>query len=70
MPYNKKNILQRIIDIQNIVLENQKKNGATQKWIYHNIIFPQYRISYSSYNGYLAFNAKKELKILLEKQEE
>ena len=70
MAYNRKNTLERMIEIQEIVLEMKKKEGVKQKWIYDNVIFPKYKISYSCFNSYLSKNAKKELKILLEKEEE
>lgn len=63
MAYNKRNKLERIVEIQNTVLEH-KRRGATQLWVYQNIIYPQYRISYSCYNQYLAINAKRELERL------
>lgn len=63
MSYNRKNILQRMIDIQNMVLEHQAR-GATQKWVYETIIWPTYRISERTYYYYLGHNAKAELKRL------
>lgn len=64
MSYNRKNQLQRIIDIQAIVLEH-KTNGATQEWIYNNVIFPRYRISRARFYDFLGTNAKAELKRVL-----
>jgi len=69
MAYNRENILQRMVDIQNIVNENKTKNGSTQKWTYDNIIYPQYRISYDCFNKYLSYPAKMELKKLKEKKQ-
>lgn len=68
MAYNRRNILQRIIDIQNITLEH-KANGATQEWIFMNKIFPVYKISKNTYYRYLATNAKRELKKIQEAAE-
>lgn len=61
MAYNKKNIYERIIKIQNITLEHKEK-GATQKWIYENVIRPQFFISRSTYYKYLGSEAKRLLK--------
>ena len=61
MAYNKKNILTRIVDIQDITLANTRK-GVTQEWVYANIVFPQYRISRRTYYNYLSIPAKKLLK--------
>lgn len=61
MAYNNENLLIKILRIQSIVMEHKKK-GCTQKWIYENIIKPQFFISYPTYNRYLAINAKSELK--------
>lgn len=63
MPYSNENLLRRIVDIQNITLEH-KKRGATQKWIYENLIVPHYHISRSTYYNYLSSAAKKLLKEL------
>ena len=61
MGYNRKNILKRKIDIQNVVLEH-KRHGATQEWVFENIVYPTYRISRRTYYDYLGENAKAELK--------
>lgn len=63
MAYNRKNMLARIIDIQNITIEHTSR-GATQQWVYQNIIFPKYLISIGTYYNYLSRNAKGELKKL------
>lgn len=63
MAYNKRNYYERIIDIQNIVREHQKK-GATHIWIFNNHIRDTYRISYSTFSNYLGIPAAKELKKL------
>jgi hypothetical protein len=59
--YNNINLLRRIIEIQDITLEH-KARGATQEWIYKNIIYPRYFISRPTYYRYLSINAKKMLK--------
>lgn len=61
MSYSNRNLLERIVDIQNITLK-YKANGATQKWIYLNIIAPQYHISRTTYYTYLNSEAKKLLR--------
>lgn len=63
MAYNRRNILKRIIDIQDTTLEHTAR-GVTQEWVYNNLIFPTYRISRSCYYAYLGTNAKMELKRL------
>ncbi len=63
MSYNRKNILQRMIDIQNIVLEHTQR-GATQEWVYEHEIFPVYKISRRTFYTYLNTNAKADLKKL------
>jgi hypothetical protein len=50
-----------MIKVQDIVLE-YKQHGATQAWIYRNVIAPMYDISYSTFNRYLAYPAKQEIK--------
>lgn len=61
MSYNRKNILQRMIDIQNLVLEH-KARGVTQEWVYSNLVYPTYKISRRTFYDYLGTNAKAELK--------
>lgn len=61
MAYNNINLLKRIIEIQNIYLK-ENGNGKTGIWIFNNIIYPNYHISKSTFDSYLARNAKKELK--------
>ena len=63
MSYRNKNLLMKIVEIQNLTLE-QKKRGVTQKWIYENLIAQHYYISRTTYYNYLACNAKKQLKDL------
>jgi len=67
MSYNRNNLLQRIIIIQNIVLDH-KTRGVTQKWVYDNLIYPTYKISFRTYNEYLGINAKGELAQLRKKK--
>ena len=63
MGYNRRNLLLKIIAVQNITLE-QKKKGATQEWIFQNIVSPRFFISRRTFYNWLAINAKKEIKTL------
>jgi hypothetical protein len=60
MSYSKRNLLKKIIEIQNIVIKEHKR-GLSQKWIFENFIEKVYFISYSTFNCYMSRNAKKEL---------
>lgn len=63
MAYNKKNLLRRILKIQDLVKEHAR-HGVSQKWVYENLIAEPYNISYSTFNNYLAYPAGLELKRL------
>ena len=65
MAYNRANFYEKVIDIQDVVLEHSKK-GVSQKWIYENIVYPQYRISRATFYNYLGLNAKAKLRRLKE----
>ena len=69
MAYNNKNILLKMIRVQNIVLE-QKKHGVTQLYVYENMIRDTFLISYSTFNRWLSYPAKHELKYGRKKKEE
>lgn len=71
MAYNRKNILQRMIDIQDLYrLHSQRhQGGCTDKWIFENLVAPSYRISRATFYEYLGTNAKKELKDILEAEQ-
>lgn len=60
MSYSRRNLLKRIIKIQDIVNE-QKKHGVTQKWVYDHLIAEPFNISYSTFNNYLSYPAKMEM---------
>jgi hypothetical protein len=60
MAYNRKNLLKKIINIQQITIEYEAK-GVKKKWIFENLIQPNYNISYVTYYNYLNTNARKEL---------
>ncbi len=61
MAYSKQNLLVKILEIQEITLQHTRK-GASQQWVFENIIRPRYFISLRTYNNYLATNAKGQLK--------
>lgn len=63
MAYSRKNLLKRIIDIQEIYLEWQEV-GLGNKKIYDDHIYPTYKICERTFYNYLGINAKKELKDL------
>ncbi|HOU67616.1 MAG TPA: hypothetical protein PKW49_03405 [Paludibacteraceae bacterium] len=69
MAYNRENLLKRIIEIQDIVLEWKQKD-VPQTVIYRKYIADRYHISYSCFNNYLAVSAKNELKALHRKMEQ
>jgi len=63
MAYNNYYKFKKIVEIQNIVLEEQKNDcGVTLIGIYKARIKHQFHISYSTFNNYMAINAKAELK--------
>ena len=61
MAYNNRNVLKRMVRVQDIVLEH-KKCGVTQLYVYEKVIEPMFHISYSTFNRYLAYPAKLELR--------
>ncbi|PKQ69377.1 hypothetical protein BZG01_00115 [Labilibaculum manganireducens] len=61
MAYNRRNHLIKVLEIQEVYLKAQK-TGATQKWIYEHLIYPNWRISSRTLTNYLGTNARKELK--------
>jgi hypothetical protein len=63
MAYNKRNLLEKMVQIQDITLEHTKR-GVKQEWVYINVIYPGFKISRGTYYKYLAHNAKAELKRL------
>ena len=67
MAYNSKNLLRKIIDIQEIYLQYSQQ-GATGEFIYKKHIAPVYHISRTTFYAYLGRNAKKEIKDLKEKE--
>lgn len=58
-----------MIRVQDIVLEH-KKHGVTQLYVYENIVKDMFVISYSTFNRWLSYPAKHELKFGRKKKEE
>jgi hypothetical protein len=67
MAYNRKNFLRKVLKIQEIVLHHSKQ-GLFLKEIYHLHVEHQFNICKRTYDSYLGINARKELKELIEKQ--
>ena len=63
MAYNRRNLLIRIIEVQETFLKYHQE-GVTTKYIYETYIYPAFKISYNTFNTYLSTNAKRELKEL------
>ena len=61
MAYNTRCLLLKIIEIQNIVLREQRRGFLNQKEIYYKLIEPVYFISERTFYNYLSRNAKREL---------
>lgn len=59
--YNSENLLKKIIEIQNIVLREQKRGYLSLKETYHQFIADEYFISFRTLQNYLGRNAKQEL---------
>jgi hypothetical protein len=66
MAYNPKHLLERIIEIQNIVLAN-RSTGNSQVWAYRHLVNPRFHISEATFKNYMSRNAKRELRELTEK---
>ncbi|MCS2894392.1 hypothetical protein NXY11_01850 [Parabacteroides faecis] len=69
MAYNNRNTLLRMVEIQNLVLE-RKRHGVTQLHVYETEVYPKYFISYATFNRYLSYPAKHELKYGRKKEED
>jgi len=65
MAYNRGNLLKRIIEIQNLVLELQNQDDCLSlKDIHKDYIKPDYNICYKTFHNYLDTNAKRDLKAI------
>ncbi len=69
MPYTNRNTLIKMVRVQDIVLEH-KKHGVTQLYVYEHIIKDMFVISYSTFNRWLSYPAKHELKFGRKRKEE
>ena len=69
MAYNRRNLLKRILEIQEIVAREYAR-GVPYTHIYRTQIEEQYHISYSTFNNYLGCPAKRELELLDKKEAE
>lgn len=67
MGFNRKNLLRKIIEIQEITKRHQAK-GVTQKWIFSNLIEKNYHISERTYSTYLGIPAARELEKIKAKE--
>ena len=69
MSYSNRNTLLRMVEIQNLVLD-RKKHGISQLHVYETEVYPRYFISYATFNRYLSYPAKQELKFGKKRKEE
>ncbi len=69
MAYNRRNLLNKIVEIQEITIE-YKNIGVTQKRIFEDHIEKKYHISRSTYYEYLSTPAKFQLKQLEKKEKQ
>lgn len=63
MAYNKKNLLERVLDVQN-VYKQHKTDYTTNAGIFREFIEPKFRISKGTFYRYLTIPALAELKKL------
>jgi hypothetical protein len=63
MVYHRRHYLDKVLEVQIIVLK-QRKQGLFYKEIYYKYIENQFHISKRTFDNYLGVNAKKELKEL------
>lgn len=61
MAYDSSNQLNKIIEIQNIVIREQQRGYMNQKEVYYQLMEPVYHISIRTFYNYMGRNAKKEL---------
>lgn len=69
MAYNRRNLLNKMVKIQDIVAEKFAL-GIPYTRIYKDHVRDQFDISYSTFNNYLYHNARAELKELERKEAE
>lgn len=58
-----KNMLLRVQAVQELYKEHQA-NGATNEWIFNNVVYPRFFISRTTFYKYLSIPATRELKRL------
>lgn len=61
MAYNNRNTLLKMVRVQDIVLR-EKRKGVSQIYVYEHLVKDAFLISYSTFNRWLAYPAKQELK--------
>ena len=61
MAYNNRNTLLKMVRVQDIVLR-EKRKGVSQVYVYEHLVKDAFLISYSTFNRWLAYPAKQELK--------
>lgn len=61
MAYNNRNMLLKMVRVQDIVLEYKKK-GVSQLFVYEHVVRDTFLISYSTFNRWLSYPAKQELR--------
>ncbi|CAI9429717.1 Transposase [Candidatus Ornithobacterium hominis] len=70
MAYNKINFYQRVIKMQELVLQLQEQDeDMFLKEIYWQYVYPQFGISYRTFHTWLGINAKAGLKKEIKKVE-
>jgi len=68
MAYNRRNLLKRLIEIQDITLKHTVQ-GISQAWVFRNLIRDKYHISRPTFDSYMSINAKKDLRDMDDKNE-
>jgi hypothetical protein len=68
MAYNRENLLKRIAEVREIVLEH-RKHDTPQIKIYEKYIKDKFHISYSTFNEWLTISPHAQLKELQAKRE-
>ncbi|MCZ2298216.1 MAG: hypothetical protein LC134_01910 [Chitinophagales bacterium] len=59
--YNNINLLKRMIDMQE-VFKQAYKPGMSIEWIFHNVIYPRFKISRKTFYKWVNYPAASELK--------
>ena len=56
----RKNYLKKVVEVQNITLEHSAR-GISQVWVYRNVVYPRFFISFRTFCRWLEEPAKREL---------